>query len=83
LKIIESKYLTKSIENCLHLKKRLYRFQLKKEISIGEHMNNYTKILANLANVEEGIKEEDKALILLNSLMDDEYETSESTPREG
>ena len=83
MKIIESKYLTKGIENRLHLKRRLYLFQLKKEISIGERMNNYTKILADLANVDEVIKNEDKALILLNSLLDDEYETSESTPREG
>jgi len=35
-------YLTKSIENRLHLKRRLYRFQLKKGISIDEYINNYT-----------------------------------------
>ena len=73
--ILESKYLTKSVKNCLHLKRRLYRFQLKKKISIGEHMNNYTKLLADLANIDEKIKDEDKALILLSSLLDDEYET--------
>ena len=38
--ILEGKYLTKSIENSLHLKRRIYRFQLKKGISISEHMNN-------------------------------------------
>ena len=48
---------------------------MKKGISIGEHMNNYTKLLADLANVDELIKDEDKALILLNSLTDEEYET--------
>ena len=64
----------KSIENQLHLKSRLYRFQLKK-ISICEHINNYTKLLANLANVNEAIKDKDKALILLSSLLDEEYET--------
>jgi len=46
--IFKSKYLTKSIENQLHLKMRLYRFQLKKRISIGKHMNNFTKVLTNL-----------------------------------
>ena len=39
-------------------------------------MNNYTKILADLANVDEVNKDEDKALILLNSLLTEEYETS-------
>jgi len=67
--------LTKSIENCLHLKRRLYRFQLKNKISIGEKMNNYTKLLTNLTNMDEMIKDEDKALILLSSLPDEKYET--------
>jgi len=59
----------------LHLKRRIYRFQLKNEISIGEHMNNYTKFLADIANVDEIIKDKDKELILLSSLPDEEYET--------
>ena len=59
----------------MHLKRRIYRFQLKNEISIGEHMNNYTKFLADIANVDEIIKDKDKELILLSSLPDEEYET--------
>jgi len=35
---------------------------------------NYTKILADIANVGEVIKDEDKALILLCSLSNDDYE---------
>jgi len=46
--ILESKYLMKNIENQFHLKRRIYRFQLNKEISIGEHINIYTKLLADL-----------------------------------
>jgi len=69
--ILESKYLTESIENHLHLKRRFYIFQLKRGISIGEHMKNYTKLLADLANVDVMIDEEDKALILLSSLPND------------
>jgi len=38
-------------------------------------MNNYTKLLANLSNVDEVIKDEDKALILLSYLLNDDYET--------
>ena len=37
-------------------------------------MNNYTKFLTDLINVDVKIKEEDKVLILLNSLPDEEYE---------
>ena len=59
--ILESKYLTKSTENRLHLKRSFYRFQLKKEISIGEHMNNYKNLLADIANVDEMSKDEDEA----------------------
>ena len=73
--ILKSKYLIKSIENHLHLMRRLYSFQLKRGISISEHMNNYMKLLADLAYVDMVIEEEDKALILLSSLPDEDYET--------
>jgi len=69
--ILEKKYLTKSIESQLLLKRRLYRFQLKKGLSIAEHMNNYTMLLIDLVNVDVDIVEEDKTLILLNSLPDE------------
>ena len=59
----------------MQLKSRLYGFQLKKGISINEHMNNYTKLLTDLVNVDVKIEEEDKVLILLNSLPEEEYET--------
>jgi len=38
-------------------------------------MNNYMKLLADLANMDGVIKDEDKALILLSSLPDEEHET--------
>ena len=73
--ILQKKYLTKGIESRLLLKRRLYRFQLKKRLSIADHMNDYTKLLADLVNMDVNIEEEDKAVILLNSLLDEEYET--------
>jgi len=72
--ILEKKYLTKSIKSQLLLKRRLYCFKLK-QLSIAEHMNNYTKLLSDLINVNMDIEWEDKALILFNSLPDEEYET--------
>jgi len=38
-------------------------------------MNNYMKLLTDLANVDEVIKDEDKALLLLSFLLDEEFET--------
>jgi len=38
-------------------------------------MNNYIKLLTDLANVDKVIKNEDKILILLSSLSNDDYET--------
>ena len=58
---LEKKYPTKSIGSRLQLKSRLYGFQLKIRISIDEHMNNYTKLLTDLVNVNVKIDEEDKA----------------------
>ena len=73
--ILEKKYLTKSIEPPPHLKRRLYRFQLKKGLCISEHMNNYANLLTDLVNMDVDIEEENKELILLNFLPDEEYET--------
>jgi len=36
---------------------------LKKGLSIAEHMNNYTKLLTDLVNVDMDIEEQDKALM--------------------
>jgi len=50
----------KSIETQLHLKRRLYRFQLKRGLSIEDYMNNYMKLLVDLVNMDVTIEEEDK-----------------------
>jgi len=71
--ILVSKYLTNSVENRLHLKRRLYRFQLKRGTSISDHININTKV--DLTNLDALIEDEDKALILLSFLSDEGYET--------
>ena len=48
---------------------------MKREIYIDEHMNNYTKLLTDLVNMDVKIDKEDKVIILLNSLPEEEYET--------
>jgi len=47
---------------------------LKRETSIIDHINIYTKLLTDLENSDVVIKDEDK-VILLSSLPDEGYET--------
>ena len=69
-KQLEDKYMTKSIENRLYLKKKLFRFQYTEGISMSEHLDNFNKIIADLQNLDVEIDDEDKALLVLNSLPD-------------
>ena len=48
---------------------------MRRGCSINEHLNRYTNLLTDLVNVDVEIDEEDKAVILLNSLLQGEYET--------
>ena len=48
---------------------------MKKGSTVNEHINRYTKLLTDLVNVNVTIEEEDKAIIFLNSLPAEEYET--------
>ena len=59
----------------LVFEKETVSFPVEEGGSISDHINTYTKLLADLANVNVVIDEENKALILLNSLPDEGYET--------
>ena len=72
---LNEKYLTKSIENRLHLKKRFNQFKMKKEVSIRKHVNNFTKLLSDMANVNIIVEDEDKAMLLFCSLPENDYGT--------
>ena len=73
--ILEKKYLTKSIESRLQLKSKLYGFQMQKVCSVNEHLNRYMKLLTDLVTMDVETSEDDKVVILLNSLPREEYET--------
>ena len=70
----EKELLRKSIESRLQLKSKLYGFQMQRGCSVNEHLNRYAKLLTDLVNVDVETSEEDKAVILLNSLPREEYE---------
>ncbi|KAJ8616233.1 hypothetical protein MRB53_035605 [Persea americana] len=65
---LEEKYMTKSLENRIYLKKKLFRFEYRQGISMTEHLDDFNKIIADLMNIDVTIDDEDKALLLLNSL---------------
>ena len=65
---LDDKYMTKSVENRLYLKKKLFRFTYKDDTSMCNHLDAYDKILAYLRTLDVKITDEDKAPFLLNSL---------------
>ena len=65
---LESLYMTKSLANWLCLKQQLYTFKMTESRTTTEQLANFNKILGDLENIEAKLEEEDKALLLLNSL---------------
>jgi len=59
----------------LAFEKEIVSFSVEEGVSISDHICTYTKLLADLANVDAVIEKEDKTLILLSSLPDERYET--------
>ena len=67
---LEDKYMIKSVKNRLYLKKKLFKFTYKEGTSTHNHLDAYGKILADLRTLDVEIADEDKALYLLNLLLD-------------
>ncbi|KAH9717217.1 hypothetical protein KPL71_021741 [Citrus sinensis] len=65
---LEEKYLLKSPENRLHAMSQVYGFRMKHGVSMHDHVSRFEKLLADLKNFDEDIKDEVKAMILLHSL---------------
>nr|GEW71489.1 zinc finger, CCHC-type [Tanacetum cinerariifolium] len=57
-----------SAANKLYLKKKLYTFYMPARRKISEHIDEFNKIVLDLANIEVKFKDEDVALLLLTSL---------------
>ncbi|GJW27376.1 retrotransposon protein, putative, ty1-copia subclass [Tanacetum coccineum] len=58
----------KSLANKLYLKKKLYTFYMPAGRKISEHIDEFNKIVLDLANIEVKFEDEDLALLLLTSL---------------
>ncbi|KAH9648691.1 hypothetical protein KPL70_025696 [Citrus sinensis] len=68
---LEEKYLLKSPENRVHAMSQVYGFRMKPEVSMHDHVLKFKKLLADLKNLDEDIKDEVKVIILLHSLLEE------------
>nr|GEY17769.1 putative ribonuclease H-like domain-containing protein [Tanacetum cinerariifolium] len=60
--------MTKSLVNRLYLKKKLYTYYVSPGTKLGNHIDEFNKLILDLANIHIEIEDEDHALMLLTSL---------------
>jgi hypothetical protein len=60
--------MSKSLTNKLYLKQWLYGLKMAKGLDLSQHINVLNKIISNLKKVDVKFENEDKVLMLLNSL---------------
>ncbi|GKF01256.1 hypothetical protein Tco_0028179 [Tanacetum coccineum] len=65
---LTSLYMTKSLANRLCLKKKLYTYYMSPGTKLGDHIDEFNKLILDLANIDIEIEDEDKRLMLLTSL---------------
>ncbi|GJX67378.1 hypothetical protein Tco_0303105 [Tanacetum coccineum] len=65
---LETLYMTKSLANKLYLKKKLFTFYMDSGKKLSEHVDEFNKLIGDLANIGVDIDDEDQALMLLTSL---------------
>ena len=61
-------YASKSLTNRLNLKMELYSLKLDEEGNLHDHISCFNQLVCHLANVDEPMKDEEQALLLLSSL---------------
>ena len=81
-KALEDKFLTKSCQNRLYMKKRLFRFEYQQGTTMNEHITSFDQLVADLIGMDETFDDEDLAIMLLSSLPD-EFEYLETAMLHG
>ncbi|GJW27825.1 putative reverse transcriptase domain-containing protein [Tanacetum coccineum] len=66
-------YMTKSLANRLYPKKKLYTYYKSPGTKLGDHIDEFNKLILDLANIDIEIEDEDQALMLL-TLLSPSYE---------
>ena len=59
---------SKSLTNRLNLKMELYTLKLDKEGNLHDYISCFNQLVCHLANIDEPMKDEEQALLLLLSL---------------
>ena len=65
---LESLYLTRSLANRLCMKQRLYAYRFREDKGVCEQMEEFSKMVDDLENIDVTIGDEDQAILLLNAL---------------
>ncbi|GKC13017.1 hypothetical protein Tco_1009799 [Tanacetum coccineum] len=65
---LETLCMTKSLANKLYLKKKLFTFYMDSGKKLSEHIDEFNKLIGDLANIDVDIDDEDQTLMLLTSL---------------
>ncbi|GJR70646.1 hypothetical protein Tco_0016711 [Tanacetum coccineum] len=81
---LTSLYMTKSLANRLYLKKKkMYTYYISPGTNLGDHIDEFNKLILDLANIDIEIEDEDQALMLLTSLPSElEQELEKGTKEE-
>ncbi|GKA25491.1 hypothetical protein Tco_0711600 [Tanacetum coccineum] len=61
-------YASKSLTHRLFLKMELYSLKLEEGSNLHDHINSFNQLVCQLANVDDAIKDEEQALLMLSSL---------------
>ncbi|GKD01224.1 retrovirus-related pol polyprotein from transposon TNT 1-94 [Tanacetum coccineum] len=75
---LEEKFMKKNCQNKLFMKKRLFHFTYVPGTTMNDHITSFNQLVTDLMNMDEVFKDQDPALILLGSLIE-EYELLETT----
>ncbi|KAH9779747.1 hypothetical protein KPL71_007827 [Citrus sinensis] len=67
---LEELFLKKSLAKRLYMKRKLYTFSIKDGTILKDHLDEFNKLILDLENVNIVLEDEDRALILLSSLLD-------------
>nr|GEV98621.1 retrovirus-related Pol polyprotein from transposon TNT 1-94 [Tanacetum cinerariifolium] len=65
---LTSLYMTKSLANRLYLKKKMYTYYMSPGTKLGNHIDEFNKLILDWENIDIAIEDEDHALMLLISL---------------
>ena len=65
---LESRYMSKSLTNKLYLKQKLFGLKMTEGTDLSQHINVFNQIVSDLKRIDVKIEDEEKMLMLLNSL---------------